>query len=132
MSTDKITMWEHKLLDLGLKNQLINLRLTKKTIPVFVPSLSDFEDLLVSGEDFIVVSGKDNNAVLSEQEKNAEEESASPVKTLPHKEFGFEDMHDISGFEDLVKEKFEKKKILTPITQNDLDDRIKNLSLIHI
>ncbi|MCR5529834.1 MAG: DUF3320 domain-containing protein [Saccharofermentans sp.] len=127
MSTDKITMWEHKLLDLGLKNQLINLRLTKKTIPVFVPSLSDFEDLLVSGEDFIVVSGKDNNEVPSEQEKPAEGEKEAPVKTLPHKEFGFEDMHDISGFEDLVKEKFEKKKILTPITQNDLDDRIKNL-----
>lgn len=127
MSTDKITMWEHKLLDLGLRNQLINLRLTKKTIPIFVPSLSRFEDLLVSGKDFTIVSGKDNNEVPSEQEQPAEGENAAPAKTLPRKEFGFEDMHDLTGFEELVNEKFEKEKILTPITQNDLDERIKNL-----
>lgn len=125
MSTDKITMWEHKLLDLGLKNQLINLRLTKKTIPIFVPSLPKFEDLLVSGQDFTIVSGKENNEVPSEQEKPAEGEAQTPPKTLPRKEFGFEDMHDLTGFEDLVNEKFEKEKILTPITQNDLDERIK-------
>ena len=127
MSTDKITMWEHKLLDLGLRNQLINLRLTKRTIPVLVPSLNAFEDLLAKGEDFIVVSGKENNEVPSEQEQPSEGENASPAKTLPRKEFGFEDMHDLTGFEDLVNEKFKGKKILTPITQNDLDERIKNL-----
>ena len=128
MSTDKITMWEHKLLDLGLRNQLINLRLTKKTIPVFVPSLSGFEDLLVSGEGFTVVSGKADNELPSEQETTPREgEEKTQVKALPRKEFGFEDMHDISGFEELVNEKFKAEKILTPLTQNDLDERIKNL-----
>ncbi len=149
MTTEKITMWEHKLLDLGLRNQLINMHLNAKTIPLFVPSLAEFEDLLVSGEDFIVISGKkedieekteDLEAVNEEsveeisegnneeaKEEAEEATSKEPLKTLPRKEYGFEDMHDISGFEELVTAKFKEKKIMAPITQRDLDERIKKL-----
>ena len=124
MSTDKITMWEHKLLDLGLRNQLINMRLTKKTVPVFVPSLHDLEDALWTGEEFTVVSGK-NDEQADENEENKSEQKEVP--SIPRKEFGIEDMHDISAFEELIKEKLNEHKLISPITQNDLDDRIKTL-----
>ncbi len=48
----KIRLWERKLLDLGLRNALINLRLSGKMIPVLAPSLPELEDALFSGRQF--------------------------------------------------------------------------------
>ena len=46
--------WERKLLDLGLRNSLINLRLSKSLIPVLTTSVDDLEDSLADGEDFSI------------------------------------------------------------------------------
>lgn len=48
----KMAQWERKLLDLGLRNSLINLRLTKRVIPILADSLGDLEDALSSGEEY--------------------------------------------------------------------------------
>ena len=48
----RVTQWERKLLDLGLRNTLINLRLTQNVIPILAESLGQLEDALSSGEEY--------------------------------------------------------------------------------
>lgn len=50
----KITQWERKLLDLSLRNMLINMRLTKAVVPILSSDLSGLEDALSDGEEFQV------------------------------------------------------------------------------
>ena len=50
----KIRQWERKLLDLGLRNALINLRSSKNMIPVLAPSLPALEDALSDGRQFTI------------------------------------------------------------------------------
>ena len=148
---EKITMWERKLLDLDLRNQLINMRLTKKVIPLFVSSLSDLEDKLSDGKDFVIQGRnvpdeeeKKEETVgteTSETEAVSEGEQASesadkPAETpaaekkqtgIPAKKYTFENMHDLTGFEDEIRKAYEKNKLISSITRADLDDRVKDL-----
>lgn len=51
----KQQMWERKLLDLSLRNTLLNFRVTKNCIQLLVSSLSQMEDALSSGEEFQIM-----------------------------------------------------------------------------
>lgn len=51
----KQQMWERKLLDLSLRNTLLNFRVTKNSIQLLVNSLSRLEDALSSGEEFRIM-----------------------------------------------------------------------------
>lgn len=44
--------WERRLLDLTLRNSLLNFRLSKSSIPVITAQLGDLEDALADGEEF--------------------------------------------------------------------------------
>lgn len=46
----RIARWQSRLLDLSLRNRLINFRDTQRTLPLSVPDLARFEDLLASEE----------------------------------------------------------------------------------
>ncbi len=48
----RLELWERKLLDLGLRNTLINLRLTKNIVPILAASLDELEDSLSKGGDY--------------------------------------------------------------------------------
>lgn len=48
----KKDIWERKLLDLSLRNNLLNLRLTRGTIPFISSNINAFEDALANNEDF--------------------------------------------------------------------------------
>ena len=48
--------WERKLLDLSLRNTLLNLRLTRGVIPVLTDNLGALEDALSGAEDFQVLA----------------------------------------------------------------------------
>ena len=48
----RIAQWERKLLDLGLRNPLIHLRITRRVIPILADSLSRLEDALSDGEEY--------------------------------------------------------------------------------
>ena len=50
--TGKVAQWERKLLDLGLRNALINLRLTQGVIPLLTDAPGDLEDALASGAEY--------------------------------------------------------------------------------
>ena len=48
----KKTIWERKLLDLSLRNTLLNLKITRGTIPIIVSDINALEDSLASNVDF--------------------------------------------------------------------------------
>ncbi len=48
----KIRQWENKLLDLSLRNSLINLRLTSTVVPILSLNIGALEDQLDEGEEF--------------------------------------------------------------------------------
>lgn len=59
----RIDRWQRKLLDLSLRNRLLNFRPSKQTVPVLCPNVSRLEDLLADGGRMRMVSLKDENTV---------------------------------------------------------------------
>ena len=58
LSEEKLTkeqLWERRLLDLGLRNSLISLRLSRTTIPLYAHSLDSLEDAFSRGKNFAVL-----------------------------------------------------------------------------
>ena len=53
----RIEKWKRKLLDLSLRNRVLNHRDTKKSIPLMVPGLADLEDRLAEGAKFAIQPG---------------------------------------------------------------------------
>lgn len=48
--------WERKLLDLSLRNNLLNIRITKSTLQLISADLDRFEDALAEGDEFQIAS----------------------------------------------------------------------------
>jgi len=48
--------WERRLLDLTLRNSLLNFRLSKSSIPMISAQLGDLEDALAEGEEFQILA----------------------------------------------------------------------------
>ena len=51
----KLQQWERKLLDLGLRNNLISMRLSGSAVPILAASLDQLEDALAEGSDFSIL-----------------------------------------------------------------------------
>ncbi len=51
----KQLLWERKLLDLSLRNNLLNIRVTKNTLQLISANLSLFEDALADGDEFQIL-----------------------------------------------------------------------------
>lgn len=73
----KKTIWERKLLDLSLRNNLLNVRMTKGTIPIVSLNVEQLEDALAESKDFQVLPRPEG----LEKEEYADLESFS--KALP-------------------------------------------------
>lgn len=59
----RIERWQRKLLDLSMRNRLLNFRPTKQTVPVICPSLSRLEDRLAEGTRMRLMSLSDANPI---------------------------------------------------------------------
>ncbi len=100
------TRWEHKLLDLGLRNSLINLRLSKTLIPLLSSSVDDLEDSLADGEDFkIMPRPSDWN----------------------QGELGFDTMHELGSFASVIQSEFKNHRLRSALTETELAKTIKEL-----
>ncbi len=51
----KLDIWERKLLDLSMRNMLLNMRMTKSIIPLLSAKISELEDALADGDEFLVL-----------------------------------------------------------------------------
>ena len=101
----KKVQWERKLLDLGTRNTLINLRLTKTQIPILSASLDSLEDALAGGSDFSI---------------------APRPSDLCVGDLTFENIHELGGSR-LIQAEFQNKRLRSVYTDAELSKTIKNL-----
>lgn len=103
----KKVQWERKLLDLGLRNNLINMRLARSMVPVLTPSIDILEDHLSGGSDFSIHARPNdyhNGAAVT-----------------------FETMHDLQGNEELIQSEFKNKRLRSTLTETELSKSLKEL-----
>ena len=59
----RIARWQRKLLDLSLRNRLLNFADTKQSMPLVLPEIHRLEDMLADGIKFSITSLNDENPV---------------------------------------------------------------------
>lgn len=62
-SNGRIDRWQRKLLDLTLRNRLLNFRSTLQTLPVLCTDIARLEDLLANGKRLKLISLPDQNPI---------------------------------------------------------------------
>ena len=77
----KKAMWERKLLDLGLRNQLINMRKSRTLIPLLTNTINELEDALADGEEFLITA-KPEKTVFSEEEFKYDDLLKTDIKNV--------------------------------------------------
>ncbi len=99
----RIERWQSKLLDLSLRNRLLNFRVTKQTVPLDCLKVASLEDALAGGSKFGFMSLTDENPSngrkLSPEEKRRIEE-------------------------EVTLKAFERKQISVPLTREEMDKRL--------
>ncbi len=104
----KKILWERKLLDLGMRNSLLNLRLTRTIVPILSASLDDLEDALAVGGDFSI--------------------KPRPADWIPtNGRADFENLHIIDGYSDLLQSEFKNGRLRSALTESDLNSALKHL-----
>lgn len=90
---DRLERWQRKLLDLSLRNNLLNFRITKKSIPLDAPDPGHLEDLLADGQSLKLLprselmDGKDpRNRVIHETRTNEDLRRAHALDALQRNE----------------------------------------------
>ncbi len=104
----KKTQWERKLLDLGLRNPLINMHFSKTLTPIVISSLDDLESALSEGRSFSVLP------------KPAEWEIRS-------EDISFELMHELGRYSDVIKAEFNNGRLRSVYSDTILDRTVKEL-----
>ena len=105
----RIDRWHHKLLDLTLRNRLLNFRTTKKTVPLLCPDISHLEDKLADGKTLKMISLADADVEAG--------------RDLDH--------HEKVNLEDLRAEysrsALERNQLCSTLTGDELTKRLTNL-----
>lgn len=105
--TTKKQIWERKLLDLGLRNTLINMQLSR-TAPLLIPSIHGVESALANDGDFSILP--------------------RPMDWhIPKESISFEMMHELGEMGTLVKSEFQNRRLRSILTEGDLAHKIKEL-----
>ena len=107
---DRLERWKRRLLDLSLRNKLLNFKDGKKSIPLDCPSPARLEDMLSAGERF---SFKPKTSVLG---SNDVRDAAL-----------FEEQNRDDGRVAFLTQALEGKFIHTTLTEKELDDRLTEL-----
>lgn len=105
----KMVQWERKLLDLSLRNTLVNLKWTQNTIPILAESLSELEDALSSGEEYGISPRPSEWAVPEEQRRS------------------IENLTDLGVFRELIKSEFQNKRLRSFLSEGELSHAIVNI-----
>ena len=98
----KQQQWERRLLDLSLRNSLINLRFTKTVLPLLTVNLHELEDALSSGDEFQVM------------DKPMEWQGGDQAERL------FRESAPAGFNQELLRFEFERKRLRSPLTAADL------------
>ena len=102
----RIDRWQRKLLDLSLRNRLLNFKDSKQTLPFLCPNVSALEDQLADGKKFRTVALEGEN----------------PVGT---RDLLANDAPRI--LEEVAKDAFSKGQIAVPLTRKESERRLLEL-----
>jgi len=104
----KQKVWERKLLDLSLRNNLLNLRFTKSMLQLVDSKINVLEDSLADGKSFTILP--DNNQTILRK----------------YNLYG-EPLHQSQPLFKLAEDEFKYNRLLTYYHQDDLDNILTNL-----
>ena len=103
----RLDRWRRKLLDLSLRNRLLNFRDTKKTLPLLCPDLGQLEDMLAGGATFRILP---RPADLGERD---------PRDSIAHlRRTGQE------AIEELLRDELKARRLYANTTPEELDRRM--------
>ena len=101
-------LWERRLLDLGLRNQLINLRMSKTLLPILSASLDTLENALSDGMEFAL--------------------RPRPADfNIPENSISFDNIHELFPNTGLLESEFRGKRLRTTLTETQLANTAKEL-----
>lgn len=101
-------LWERKLLDLGLRNTLLNLRPTLSIIPILTSSIGALEDALSSGEEFGILP------------------RPAEWKGL-HSSYDLGSFHLLGPYEELIQAEFRSRRLRSALGEGELSRTIVSL-----
>ncbi len=102
----RIDRWQRKLLDLSLRNRLLNYRDSKQTLPFLCPNVAALEDALAAGQPFRGLSLKDDDPVA---DRTLSPEDAERIK------------------EEVARDAFERGQVPVPLTRQEMNNRLVTL-----
>lgn len=107
--TGKIAQWERGLLELSLRNTLINLRLTQRVVPILSPSVSELEDALADGSEYGIGPRPAEWSLSEEDRRNVEK------------------LTEIGDHTALIQSEFKNKRLRSALTEAELARAIVTL-----
>ena len=105
----RLELWQRKLLDLSLRNSLLNFRAAKRFVEIIAPDPSQMEDMLADGEHFRLEAGLPR---VASQLLEASVKGTEQQQTL---------------LRELAADLLPKKTLLAPLEAKDLEARLVNL-----
>jgi len=105
----KQLLWERKLLDLSLRNNLLNIRITKNTLQLIPADIHLFEDALANGDEFRIMH--------------------KPVDwENPLSDFGlYQSISDSDPIADLIRSELTQKRLRAYLSESDLGNALTHL-----
>lgn len=98
--TGKLAVWERKLLDLSLRNSLINLRITRSAIPLLTHSINELEDAVSTGEEFGI--------------------KHIPSEITLKNENDFAEIANMEAYDELLKSEFKSRRLRSSLSEGEL------------
>lgn len=105
----KLDEWQRRLLDLSLRNSLLNFRITSAGIPLISPKLHILEDALSEGESFKILSKPEEWEI-----------TARDMET-------FNKRNEVNPIIKLLDEEFNQKRLRSFLSQGELNSRLTQL-----
>ena len=102
----KQQIWERKLLDFSLRNNLLNTRIGRKAVPFISFEIEHLEDHLQDGEDFQITP-------------------CPGTKIQPGLHGVYDSLHQASQHQNLVSEFLNQNKIVSYLTETELQNTLK-------
>ena len=103
--TTKQMIWERKLLDFSLRNNLLNTRLGKRVVPFISFEIEHLEDHLQNNEDYAI--------------------TPSPGKKIePNSEGMYDSQHQAAEYQNFVSEMIKSNKIASYLTETELQSAL--------
>ncbi len=103
----KRVQWERKLLDLGMRNTLINMRLSKSMVPILTASLDELENALAGGSDFTILP--------------------RPADTHVENGIQLDTIHQLQSNPELIASEFKSGRLRAAYTDAELTKSLKDL-----